>query len=52
MVSGGRLICTNRATRDGTRVGPALVVWRDLPSWYAVSGADRVIDPALQGLVS
>ncbi|HEY8305657.1 MAG TPA: alpha/beta hydrolase [Lapillicoccus sp.] len=22
--------------------------WRDLPSWYAVSGADRVIDPALQ----
>jgi pimeloyl-ACP methyl ester carboxylesterase len=22
--------------------------WHDLPSWYAVSGADRVIDPALQ----
>ena len=22
--------------------------WRELPSWYAVSGADRVIDPALQ----
>jgi pimeloyl-ACP methyl ester carboxylesterase len=22
--------------------------WRDLPSWYAISGVDRVIDPALQ----
>jgi pimeloyl-ACP methyl ester carboxylesterase len=22
--------------------------WHDLPSWYAVSGADRVIDPNLQ----
>jgi len=22
--------------------------WHDLPSWYAVSAADRVIDPALQ----
>jgi len=24
------------------------VAWHDLPSWYAVSGADRVIDPDLQ----
>ena len=24
------------------------VAWGELPSWYAVSGADRVIDPALQ----
>jgi pimeloyl-ACP methyl ester carboxylesterase len=24
------------------------VAWRDLPSWYAVSAADRVIDPELQ----
>ncbi|GAB3046601.1 alpha/beta hydrolase [Intrasporangium mesophilum] len=29
-----------------TPSGP--VAWRDLPSWYAVSAADRVIDPALQ----
>jgi pimeloyl-ACP methyl ester carboxylesterase len=29
-----------------TPSGP--VAWRELPSWYAVSGADRVIDPALQ----
>lgn len=29
-----------------TPSGP--VAWHDLPSWYAVSGADRVIDPALQ----
>ena len=27
-------------------LGP--LAWRALPSWYAVSGADRVIDPALQ----
>jgi hypothetical protein len=24
------------------------VAWYSLPSWYAVSGADRMIDPALQ----
>lgn len=24
------------------------VPWESLPTWYAVSGADRVIDPALQ----
>jgi len=24
------------------------VAWPTIPSWYAVSGADRVIDPALQ----
>lgn len=24
------------------------VAWHQVPSWYAVSGADRVIDPALQ----
>jgi pimeloyl-ACP methyl ester carboxylesterase len=24
------------------------VAWGDIPSWYALSGADRVIDPALQ----
>lgn len=30
----------------GTPSGP--VGWHDLPSWYAVSDADRVIDPALQ----
>jgi pimeloyl-ACP methyl ester carboxylesterase len=29
-----------------TPSGP--VGWHDVPSWYAVSGADRVIDPALQ----
>lgn len=29
-----------------TPSGP--VAWHELPSWYAVSGADRVIDPALQ----
>ena len=26
----------------------AQVAWRHVPTWYAVSGADRVIDPALQ----
>lgn len=30
----------------GTPSGP--VGWHDLPSWYAVSDADRVIDPELQ----
>lgn len=30
----------------GTPSGP--VAWHSLPSWYAVSGADRMIDPALQ----
>jgi pimeloyl-ACP methyl ester carboxylesterase len=30
----------------GTPSGPA--AWHDLPSWYAVSGHDRAIDPALQ----
>jgi pimeloyl-ACP methyl ester carboxylesterase len=29
-----------------TPSGP--VAWHTLPSWYAVSGADRMIDPALQ----
>jgi pimeloyl-ACP methyl ester carboxylesterase len=29
-----------------TPSGP--VAWHSLPSWYAVSGADRMIDPALQ----
>jgi pimeloyl-ACP methyl ester carboxylesterase len=29
-----------------TPSGP--VGWHDIPSWYAVSGADRIIDPALQ----
>jgi pimeloyl-ACP methyl ester carboxylesterase len=29
-----------------TPSGP--VAWRNLPSWYAVSGADRIIDPASQ----
>jgi pimeloyl-ACP methyl ester carboxylesterase len=29
-----------------TSSGPG--AWHDLPSWYAVSGQDRVIDPALQ----
>jgi pimeloyl-ACP methyl ester carboxylesterase len=29
-----------------TPSGP--VAWETLPSWYAVSGADRMIDPALQ----
>jgi pimeloyl-ACP methyl ester carboxylesterase len=24
------------------------VAWHSLPSWYAISGADRVVDPALQ----
>jgi pimeloyl-ACP methyl ester carboxylesterase len=30
----------------GTPSGPG--AWHDLPSWYVVSAADRVIDPALQ----
>jgi pimeloyl-ACP methyl ester carboxylesterase len=30
----------------GSRSGPS--AWHNLPSWYAVSGADRVIDPDLQ----
>jgi hypothetical protein len=30
----------------GTPSGPA--AWHTLPSWYAVSAADRAIDPALQ----
>jgi pimeloyl-ACP methyl ester carboxylesterase len=30
----------------GSASGPG--AWHDLPSWYAVSGADRVIDPDLQ----
>jgi hypothetical protein len=30
----------------GTPSGPA--AWHALPSWYAVSGHDRAIDPALQ----
>ena len=30
----------------GTPSGP--VAWHALPTWYAVSGADRMIDPALQ----
>lgn len=30
--------------------GPA--AWRTLPSWYAISNHDRVIDPALQGFMS
>ncbi len=29
-----------------TPSGP--VAWHSLPSWYAVSGADRIVDPALQ----
>jgi len=29
-----------------TPSGP--VGWRTLPSWYAISGADRMVDPALQ----
>ena len=24
------------------------MAWHALPSWYAVSGADRIVDPALQ----
>jgi pimeloyl-ACP methyl ester carboxylesterase len=30
--------------------GPA--AWHELPSWYAISGQDRVIDPVLQAFVS
>src|SRR6266545_8312784 len=30
----------------GSSSGPG--AWHNLPSWYAVSGADRVIDPDLQ----
>jgi pimeloyl-ACP methyl ester carboxylesterase len=30
----------------GTPSGPG--AWHDIPSWYAVSGADRAIDPDLQ----
>ena len=33
-------------TPSGPASGPA--VWHALPSWYAVSGHDRAIDPALQ----
>jgi pimeloyl-ACP methyl ester carboxylesterase len=44
-----RLDAAQQATSLGilfTPSGPA--AWRSIPSWYAVSGADRVIDPALQ----
>ncbi len=34
----------------GAPSGP--VAWHTLPSWYAVSGADRMIDPALQRAVA
>jgi pimeloyl-ACP methyl ester carboxylesterase len=36
---------TSFSTFD-TPSGP--VAWHELPSWYAVSGADRMVDPALQ----
>jgi hypothetical protein len=29
-----------------TTSGP--VAWHTLPSWFAISGADRMVDPALQ----
>ena len=28
--------------------GPAPGAWHDIPSWYAISGADRAIDPDLE----
>lgn len=38
-----------RPTNLGILFTPAgSVAWPAIPSWYAVSGADRVIDPALQ----
>jgi pimeloyl-ACP methyl ester carboxylesterase len=38
-----------RPTNLGILFAPAgSVAWPAIPSWYAVSGADRVIDPALQ----
>jgi pimeloyl-ACP methyl ester carboxylesterase len=33
-----------------TPSGP--VAWHTLPSWYAISGADRMIDPALQSAMA
>jgi pimeloyl-ACP methyl ester carboxylesterase len=37
------------ATRFGLFFEPAgPVAWRTLPTWYAVSGLDRMVDPALQ----
>jgi pimeloyl-ACP methyl ester carboxylesterase len=46
---GAEIAAQQRPTSLGlfvTPSGPA--AWRDLPSWYAVSGHDRAIDPALQ----
>ena len=33
-----------------TPSGP--VAWHTLPSWYAISGTDRMIDPALQRAIA
>jgi pimeloyl-ACP methyl ester carboxylesterase len=43
------LAAAQGATSLGILTDPSgPVAWGDIPSWYALSGADRVIDPALQ----
>jgi len=45
----GTLNARQRPTDFSVFVTPSgPVAWHSLPSWYAVSGADRMIDPALQ----
>jgi alpha/beta hydrolase family protein len=45
-------LSTSALWNDSSRLTRALIVilplWHVLPSWYAVSGQDRAIDPALQ----
>jgi pimeloyl-ACP methyl ester carboxylesterase len=44
-----RLAAAQGKTSLGILTEPAgPVAWHDLPSWYAISGADRMVDPALQ----
>ncbi len=44
-----RLASQQRPTSFGLFFEPAgPVAWHTLPSWYAVSGLDRMVDPALQ----
>ena len=39
----GEVRCNNSSVNPS---GPA--AWHSIPSWFAISGADRMIDPALQ----
>lgn len=40
------------ATLNGLGEPSGPVAWHDLPSWYAISGQDLVIDPAAQAFMS